>query len=89
MKKPIRFGLLGTGNIARIGHVPGSMEIENAEIIAAGSRNLQKATAFATDLKIQRAYGSYEELLADPEIDAVVNTLPNSLHCPNHQIMSS
>ena len=81
MKKPIRFGLLGTGNIARIGHVPGSMEIENAEIIAAGSRNLQKATAFATDLKVQKAYGSYEELLADPEIDAVVNTLPNSLHC--------
>ena len=80
MKKPIRFGLLGTGNIARIGHVPGSMEIENAEIIAAGSRNLQKATAFATDLKIQRAYGSYEELLADPEIDAVHINTPIGSH---------
>jgi len=53
-----------------------------SEVTAIASRDLNKARKTAADLKIPKAYGSYEELLADPEIDAVYNPLPNHLHVP-------
>jgi predicted dehydrogenase len=52
------------------------------EIVAIASRDLDKARAMASKLGIPRAYGSYEELLADQQIDAVYNPLPNHLHVP-------
>jgi predicted dehydrogenase len=52
------------------------------EVIAIASRDLDKARRVAAGLKIPKAYGSYEELLADPEIEAVYNPLPNHLHVP-------
>ena len=53
-----------------------------SEIVGIASRDLNKARKAAADLKIPKAYGSYEEMLADPEIEAVYNPLPNHLHVP-------
>lgn len=54
----------------------------HARVIALASRNAEKARAVAAQLGIPRAYGSYEELIADPDVDAVYNPLPNHLHVP-------
>jgi predicted dehydrogenase len=53
-----------------------------SEIVAIGSRNFERATEAAKSLGIPKAYGSYEEVLEDPEIDAIYNPLPNHLHVP-------
>jgi D-xylose 1-dehydrogenase (NADP+, D-xylono-1,5-lactone-forming) len=77
----IRWGILSTARIAqRI--VEGARLSENAEIVAVGSRDLTRAQAYADEHGIERVHGSYEDLLADPEIDAVYIPLPNSLHVP-------
>src|SRR5471032_581669 len=55
---------------------------EWSEVAAIASRDIAKARIAAENLKIGRAYGSYEELLADPEIEAIYNPLPNHLHVP-------
>ena len=52
----------------------------NGEVTAVASRDLDKAKAYAAELGIPKAYGSYEELIADPDIDAIYNPLPNSQH---------
>jgi predicted dehydrogenase len=62
--------------------LPGMLKSKHAEIVGLSSRNLDAARAEAKKLKIPKAYGSYEEMLADPEIDAVYNPLPNHLHVP-------
>jgi len=54
----------------------------NSEVVAVASRDSEKARAFAKSLSIPCAYGSYEELLADPQVDAIYNSLPTSLHAP-------
>ena len=75
----IRWGILSTARIAqRI--IDGARLSESARIMAVGSRDLARARAFADQHGIERAHGSYEELLADPEVDAVYIPLPNSLH---------
>ena len=75
----IRWGILSTARIAdRI--VDGARGAENAQITAVGSRDLARARAWADERGIEHAYGSYEELLASPEIDAVYIPLPNSMH---------
>ena len=76
----IRFGILGAARIARNSFVPGVRGSSQAQLRAVASRDLERARAFANELEIPRAYGSYAELLEDPHIDAVYNALPNSLH---------
>src|SRR5450631_4063283 len=75
----LRIGILGAANIARM-FVAGVAPSKTVNVTAVASRDLAKATRFATDTGIRCVYGSYEELLADPAIDAIYNPLPNSLH---------
>jgi predicted dehydrogenase len=82
MKKRIRWGVLGVANIATTKVIPAMQRCARAEIAAIASRDLGKAEEAAGRLGIPKAYGSYAELLADPEIDAVYNPLPNHLHAP-------
>ncbi len=78
-KPPIRWGLLGTGLITTK-LMRGAATTSTAEIVAVGSRTQQRADAFGAAKGIARAHGSYEALLADPEVDAVYLSLPNGLH---------
>ena len=80
--KKVRWGVLGVAGIAVRRVVPGMKQCEVAEVTAMASRDLAKAREAAKNLGIPKAYGSYEELLADPEIDVVYNPLPNHLHVP-------
>ena len=77
----IRYGVLSTAQIARNQHIPSAREAANSEIVALSSRSRDKADRWAAVLGVPKAYGSYEALLADPEVDAVINPLPNSMHC--------
>lgn len=75
----IRWGILSTARIAdRI--VDGARGAENASVTAVGSRDLTRARAWADERGIEHAYGSYEELLASDEVDAIYIPLPNSMH---------
>ena len=78
----VRWGVLGVANIAIKKVIPGMQKGTRSEIAAIASRDGARARAAAGELQIPRAYGSYEELLADPEIDAIYNPLPNHLHVP-------
>src|SRR5215467_13964900 len=78
----VRWGILSTANIGTAKVIPAMQQGTYCEIAAIASRNLEKAQAAASQLGIPKAYGSYEELLADPEIDAIYNPLPNHLHLP-------
>jgi predicted dehydrogenase len=80
--EPVRWGILGTANIARKRIIPAMQKSSLARLTAIASRDLAKARDVATSLGIPGAYGSYEDLLADPEIEAVYNPLPNHLHVP-------
>lgn len=80
--KPVRWGILSTARIGRTKVVPGMMKSPLCEIVAVASRDETAAREMADELGIPKAYGSYEALLADPEIDAVYNPLPNHLHVP-------
>jgi len=82
MPKKIRWGVLGAAAIATKKVIPGMQRGSRTEISAIASRDLAKAKEAADRLGIPKAYGSYEELLSDPEIDAVYNPLPNHLHVP-------
>jgi predicted dehydrogenase len=82
MKDRIRWGVLGVANIATTKVIPAMQACARAEITAIASRDLRKAEDAASVLGIPKAYGSYAEMLADPEIDAVYNPLPNHLHVP-------
>jgi D-xylose 1-dehydrogenase (NADP+, D-xylono-1,5-lactone-forming) len=76
---PLRIGILGTANIAR-SFTQGVRPSKRVVVAAVASRDIGKAQRFAADLNIERPFGSYESLLADPGIDAVYIPLPNSLH---------
>jgi len=82
MTRKIRWGVLSTANIGLKKVIPGMQQGELCEIAAIASRNLDKAREAAAAHGIPTAYGSYEELLADPSIDAIYNPLPNNLHVP-------
>ena len=79
MADQIRWGILSTANIGRR-VIPSFHKARNGVVAAICSRDAAKARAFADEVKIPTAYGSYEELLADPNIDAIYNPLPNDLH---------
>src|SRR5690349_16271076 len=78
----VRWGVLSTARIATKQVIPAMQQGSYCEITAIASRSLENAQAAAAELGIPKAYGSYEELLADPEIDAIYNPLPNHLHVP-------
>ncbi len=80
--KKVKWGVLGAASIAVRKVIPGMQQGEWSEIAAVASRDLSKARTAAENLKIGKAYGSYEELLADAEIEAIYNPLPNHLHVP-------
>lgn len=82
MKQKVKWGVLGAANIALKKVIPGMQRGEWTEVSALASRDGVKARRAADDLGISKAYGSYEELLADPEIEAIYNPLPNHLHVP-------
>jgi predicted dehydrogenase len=78
----VRWGILSTALIGVEKVIPAMQQGEYCEITAIASRSIEKAQAAAKKLGIPRAYGSYEDLLADPGVDAVYNPLPNHLHVP-------
>ena len=78
----VKWGVLGVAGIAVRKVIPGMQKGELSEIAGIASRDLKKAEKAAKSLGIPKAYGSYEELLADPEIEAIYNPLPNHLHVP-------
>jgi len=80
--QPVRWGILGAANIATEKVVPAMRASRLSRTVAIASRDLAKAKDAAARLGIPRAYGSYEELIADPEVEAVYNPLPNHLHVP-------
>lgn len=80
MFSKVRWGILGTAAIGLKKVIPGMRRAANVEVAAIASRDLAKAEDAARTLGITRAYGSYEELLADSQIEAVYNPLPNQLH---------
>jgi predicted dehydrogenase len=81
-QKKVKWGVLGAASIATRKVIPGMQQGEWSEIVAIASRDLRKAEAAAEKLGIAKTYGSHEELLADGEIEAVYNPLPNHLHVP-------
>jgi predicted dehydrogenase len=82
--RKVRWGIVSTANIGMARVNPAIMRSEHSEVVAIASRDLDRARAALARLGIAggRAYGSYAELYADPEIDAIYNPLPNHLHVP-------
>jgi len=82
MEEKIQWGVLGAANIALKKVIPAMQRCESSQVIAIASRDVKKARSAAEQLGIRKAYGNYEELLADPELKVVYNPLPNHLHVP-------
>ncbi|HEX4811008.1 MAG TPA: Gfo/Idh/MocA family oxidoreductase [Bryobacteraceae bacterium] len=82
MPDKLRWGVLGVAGIAIKKVIPAMQKGERTVIAAIASRTREKAQEAAAKLGIKTAYGSYEELLADADIDAIYNPLPNHLHVP-------
>ncbi len=80
MTTSLRWGILSTADIGRRKVIPGMKKAARCEVAAIGSRDAATAQRVADELGIPRVYGSYEALLADPDIDAVYIPLPNHLH---------
>jgi predicted dehydrogenase len=78
---PVRWGILGTGGI-NTKFLGGSRLARRGHVVAVASRDPARAAAYASEHAIARAHGSYESLLADPDVEAVYISLPNSLHHP-------
>ncbi len=76
----IKWGILGTANIARGCTIPGIKLANNAELYAIAGRSLEKAKSFADEFGFKKFYGSYDELLQDKDVQAVYIPLPNNLH---------
>jgi dihydrodiol dehydrogenase / D-xylose 1-dehydrogenase (NADP) len=79
MKTKIKWGILGPGTIANQ-FAKGLKHLEDAEIVAVGSRSLERAKEFATQYDIKNAYGSYEALVNDPEVDVIYIATPHPAH---------
>ena len=85
MTKKVRWGILSTANIGLKKVTPAIMKSPLSEVVAVASRDLSKAEDYIAELGLTgkaKAHGSYEALLADPNVDAIYNPLPNHLHVP-------
>ena len=80
MKQTINWGILGCAAIARVRTIPGLLKADNARLYAVASRGMEKAESFREMFGAEKAYASYEELLADEAVQAVYIPLPNSMH---------
>ncbi|MCJ8010745.1 Gfo/Idh/MocA family oxidoreductase [Paenibacillus sp. KQZ6P-2] len=80
MEKKLRWGILGTASIAQTAFIPGVQSSQKCMVQAIASRHPDKAAQAAEKFDIPASYGSYEELLQDPKVDAVYIPLPNHLH---------
>lgn len=78
----LRFGILSTAKIGTLKVIPAMQRGKQTEVVAIASRDRTKASAAANELGIASAHGSYDELLADPNVDAIYNPLPNHMHVP-------
>lgn len=78
----VRWAVLGTARIATTKVIPALQKGEWSEVVAIASRDRAKASQAAQELRIPKAFGSYEEALADPDVEAVYIPLPNHLHVP-------
>lgn len=78
--RKIKWGVIGTAGIAKICTIPGMQQAENCELYAIAGRSLEKAKAYQEEFGFEKAYDSYEELLQDPNVEAVYIPLPNTLH---------
>jgi xylose dehydrogenase (NAD/NADP) len=76
----VKLGILSTAHINRL-VIPGAHASDKVDLIAVASRDQARADAYAREWEIERAYGSYDTLLEDPDVDAVYISLPNSMHC--------
>jgi len=79
MAEAVRWGILSTADINRR-LIPGAHESPKTELIAVASRDTKRAEDYASEWSIERAYGTYDELLADPDVEAIYNPLPNTMH---------
>jgi predicted dehydrogenase len=82
MNKKVKWGVMGVSRFAITKMIPGIRPGEWSEVVGIASRDADKAKRAAADFGIRKAYGSYEEMLADPEIEVIYNPLPNDLHVP-------
>src|SRR5215207_1193009 len=82
MSKKVRWGILSTAKIGREQVIPALKNGDLTDVVAIASRDENRAQDAAAEFGIPKAYASYEALLADPEIEAVYNPLPNHLHAP-------
>ena len=76
----VRWGVIGASRIAQSSFIPGLRSTNSGEVFAVASRSLDKAKQFASDNQIPTAYGSYQELIEDPNLDAIYVALPPILH---------
>jgi len=76
----MRLGIISTAHINRL-VIPGAKASEKVDLVAVASRDRRRAEEYARTWEIEQAYGSYEALLLDPDVDAVYVSLPNTLHC--------
>ena len=79
MADPVRWGIVSTADINRK-VIPGAKESPKVELVAVASRTQERADDYAKEWGIERAYGSYEELLEDPGLEALYISLPNTMH---------
>lgn len=78
----VRWGILSASKFAQTKVIPALLKCDQVEVVAIASRDQSKADEIAGRFGIPKAYGSYEELLADPDIDVIYNPMANHLHVP-------
>lgn len=78
--RSVKWGVLGTAYIFERDTAEGMKQAENCELYAIAGRSQEKAEAFKEKYGFQKAYGNYEDLLADPQVEAVYIPLPNTMH---------
>lgn len=80
MSRKIKWGVIGTAGIAKSCTIPGMKEAENCELYAIAGRSIDKANSFKEEFGFEKAYGSYDELLQDENVEAVYIPLTNEIH---------